>query len=114
MNWELRISSEAEACLKEQKQWYESDEKHGGADLANRWLALIEVAMLELCKRPKKHGFAPENGRWNPELNIRQMRFKPWKTKSVWRVLYVLDETSGIITVLQARHEHRRLLFEEE
>ncbi len=114
MSCKLRISSEAEACLKEQIQWYKSDEKHGGAELASRWLALIEVAMIEICKGPKKHGFAPENGRWNPDLNIRQMRFKPWKTKSVWRVLYVLDETSGIVTILQVRHERRKLLFEKE
>jgi hypothetical protein len=112
MKWELRISSEAEACLVEQQRWYESDEKHGGADLAIRWLALIEAALGELCRSPKRHGFAPENGRWRPELNIRQMRFKPWKTRSAWRVLYVLDEKSGIITVLQVRHEHRRWLFE--
>jgi hypothetical protein len=114
MNWELRISSEAEACSNEQQQWYESDEKHGGAALANRWLALIEVAMGELCKRPEKHDFAPESARWRPELNIRQMRFKPWKTRSAWRVLYVPDETNGIITILQVRHEHRRWLFEAE
>ena len=112
MNWELRISSEAEACINEQQQWYESDEKRGGTVLADRWLELIEVAMTELCKHPERHGFAPENGRWRPELNIRQMRFKPWKTRSSWRVLYVLDEKNGIITILQVRHEHRRWLFE--
>ncbi len=114
MNWELRISSEAEACLKEQIQWYKSDEKHAGSELASRWLALLKGAMTELCKGPKKYGFAPENGRWNPDLNIRQMHFKPWKTKSVWRVLYVLDEASGIITILQVRHERRKLLFEKQ
>jgi hypothetical protein len=112
MTWELRISSEAEACIDEQQQWYESDEKHGGAILANRWLASIEVALGELCQRPERHGFAPENGRWRPELKIRQMRFKPWKTRSAWRVLYVLDETKGIIALLQVRQEHRRRLFE--
>ena len=114
MNWRLRIASEAEACIREQQQWYESDEKHGGADLADRWLTSLEVALGELCERPERHGFAPENGRWRSELSIRQMRFKPWKTRSAWRVLYVLDERHRVITILQVRHEHRRWLFEGE
>lgn len=114
MSWELRISSEAEACINEQQQWYESDERHGGADLANRWLGLIEAALGELENHPERHGFAPENGRWRPELKIRQMRFRPWRSRSAWRVLFVLDEANGIITILQVRHEHRKWLFEEK
>jgi hypothetical protein len=104
--WENGASRPAE--IQARFQW-EIDNGTLHSTLVN--LVHKKHAMRELCKCPEKHDFAPENRRWNPELNIRQMRFKPRKTKSAWRVLYGLDETSGIITVLQVRHEHRRLLF---
>ena len=110
---ELRISSEAERCIEDQLQWYEADESNGGAERADRWIDLLEVALEALVKHPERHGFAPENGRWMSGIPIRQMRFKPWKTASVWRVLYVIDEKAGLVTVLQIRHEKRPLLGDE-
>lgn len=109
MNYELRISSEAEHCIDEQLKWYEADDSNGGAELADRWLLRLEASLEVLRDHPERHGFAPENGRWNPEISIRQMRFKPWKTSSAWRVLYVIDKNSEQLTVLQIRHEKRRL-----
>lgn len=114
MSWNLRVSSEAEQCIDEQMQWYEIDEKHGGAELANRWLGKLEAALMKLSEHPERHGFAPENGRWHQGLDIRQMRFRPWKTKPGWRVLYVLDERLHTLTVLQVRHERRQWLFVDE
>jgi hypothetical protein len=35
------------------------------------------------------------------------MRFKPWKSSSAWRILYVMDEAAAQVTVLQVRHEKR-------
>jgi plasmid stabilization system protein ParE len=110
--YELRISSEAERCIDEQLLWYEADERNGGADLADRWLDLLEVALESLSRHPERNGFAPENGRWMSAVSIRQMRFQPWKSKSVWRVLYVIDEAAKLVTVLQVRHERRPLLDE--
>jgi plasmid stabilization system protein ParE len=110
--YELRVSPEAERCIDEQLLWYEANERNGGADLAVRWLDLLEVALESLSRHPERHGFAPENGRWMPAVAIRQMRFQPWKTTSVWRVLYVIDETAKWVTVLQVRHERRPLLDE--
>ena len=107
MNYELRLSTEAERCIEEQLLWYEAAETHGGVEIADRWLDLLESALDTLSQHPERHGFAPENGRSMPEICIRQMRFKPWKTPSAWRVLYVIDEKAKRVTVLQVRHEKR-------
>jgi len=107
MNYELRLLSEAERCIENQLQWYEADATNGGVELADRWMDLLETALTALGQHPERHGFAPENGRWMPEIPIRQMRFKPWKTPSAWRVLFVIDENARLVTVLQVRHEKR-------
>ena len=111
-NDELRLSTEAERSIEAQLQWYEADAMNGGVELAERWLDLLEAALATLSQHPERHGFAPENRRWIPEISIRQMRFKPWKSPSAWRVLYVIDETARLVSVLQVRHEKRRLLPE--
>jgi len=113
MNYELRLSSEAEHCIDAQLQWYEADATRGGVDLADRWLELLEAALDALSQSPERHGFAAENGRWMPEIVIRQLRLKPWKTPSAWRVLYVIDAPAKRVTVLQVRHEQRPLLDED-
>ncbi len=110
MDYVLRVSSEAERCVEDQLQWYEADEKSGGVELADRWMDMLEAALNALSQHPERHGFAPENGRWMPEISIRQMRFKPWKTPSAWRILYVIDDKARLVTVLQVRHEKRPLL----
>lgn len=110
MNHELRISTEAERCIEDQLQWYEADQANGGAELADRWLDLLAAALEALGRHPERHGFAPENDRWMPEIVIRQLRFKPWKGSSAWRILYAIDAPVRRVTVLQIRHEKRPLL----
>ena len=112
MDYELLLSSEAERCIEDQLQWYEADETNGETELADRWMALLETALDTLRQHPEQDGFAPENGRWLPGISIRQMRFKPWKTPSAWRLLFVIDEQAARVTVLQVRHERRPLLPE--
>ena len=107
MNYGLLLSAEAEQCIEDQLLWYESDEGNGGAILADRWLDRLERCLQTLCQNPERYGFAPENGRWLPRIVIRQMRFKPWKASSAWRVLFVIDEKAACVTVLQIRHEKR-------
>mgnify|MGYP001300161423 CR=1 FL=1 len=110
MTHSLRLSSEATQSINEQMIWYESNENNGGPDFADRWLELLEAALISLTRNPLHHGFAPENGRWFPEISIRQLRFKPWKTPSSWRILYTIDEPNKAVTVLQIRHEKRPLI----
>lgn len=111
MSFELFLSSDAERSVHEQLRWYEADEDRGGARLADRWLERLEAALHKLSGQPRRHGFAPENGRWMSHLSIRQVRFCPWKTSSAWRVLYVIDEEREIVTVLQIRHANRPFLI---
>lgn len=113
MEFALLLSSEAERCIEEQFLWYEADDANGGLGLADRWMDKLEAALERLREHPERHGFAPENGRWRVDLAIRQMRFKPWKTPSTWRILYVVDKKAEKVTVLQIRHEKRPLLSDD-
>ena len=38
MSYTLTLSEEAQRTIEEQIKWYEADEKHGGEELADRWL----------------------------------------------------------------------------
>ncbi|WP_395743173.1 type II toxin-antitoxin system RelE/ParE family toxin [Prosthecobacter sp.] len=98
----------------EQIEWFESDENHGGEDLAQAWLLKLHKALAGLGQMPGKHPPAPENGRWRPEFEVRQLLFRPWKSGIGWRVLFVIDEPKRQVTVLQIRHERRRWMFEVE
>ena len=113
MNYQLRLSSEADPCIKDQLRWYEAEETNGVGELAEQWLDLLETALDGLSQHPEQHGVAPENGRWMPGISVRQLRFKPWKTPSTWRILYVIDEDAKQVTVLQVRHEKRPLLEDD-
>jgi len=114
MSYQLRLSSEAEAGIDEQLEWFESDERRGGIALADRWESELEKALKKLCLGPQRYGFAPENGRWESHLDLRQMQFRPWRSKAGWRVIFVIDEVKLEVTVLQVRHERRLWLSEEE
>jgi len=72
----------------------------------------LQTALEKLAVAPHRFGFAPENGEWFPQHQIRQMLFRPWKSGVGWRVLYTIGEESKTVTVLQIRHEHRRYLHE--
>ncbi|GAA5138966.1 hypothetical protein GCM10023213_18860 [Prosthecobacter algae] len=112
MSWKLHLAPDAVRCIEDQMRWYEEDEQRGGSDLADRWLGKLETALSKLNQHPERHGFAPENGRWQPHLELRQMRFVPWKSKPGWRLLYVLDEGRQHLTLLQVRHERRPWLVD--
>ena len=80
--------------------------------MACRWNSGLQTALEKMAQAPHRCGFAPENGKWLPEYEIRQMLFRPWKSGIGWRVLYSIDEEQKLVTVLQVRHEHRRWMFE--
>jgi len=72
-DYKLLLSAEAERCLEEQLLWYGADETHGGVELADLWMDLLETALDTLRQYPERHGFAPENERWIPDISLRQM-----------------------------------------
>jgi plasmid stabilization system protein ParE len=114
MKYRWELSDEAKAAVERQVAWYESDERHGGDELAERWVTALEPELEKLAAEPRRYGMAPENGRWNPIVEIRQMLFRPWKSGVGWRILYTIDEAKRLVTILQIHHEHRRWLFENE
>ena len=114
MIYRVRLAVSGHKCVNAQLAWYRSDERHGGETLAERWFDALHVALAGLSSRPTSHRLAPENDQWLPELEIRQILFRPWKSGVGWRVLYTIDERKKLVTVLQIRHEHRRRMFEDE
>lgn len=114
MSYRWELAAEATRSIEQQMIWYEADEKRGGIELADRWLAKLEPALEKLAAAPSRFGFAPENGRWLPQVELRQMLFRPWKSGSGWRVLYTMDEGRKLVTILQIRHKRRRWLEAEE
>lgn len=114
MSYQWSLSPDADDCIFRQTQWYLVEVTDGGEELATRWIIGLEVALENLAKHPTRHGFAPENGKWLPELQVRQMLFRPWKSGVGWRVLYAIDENAKLVTVLQVRHEHRRWMQDAE
>ena len=114
MIYSVKQVPSADACVAAQVNWYRENEQHGGEALALRWFELLHLALATLGKNPTRHGFAPENGEWMRQYEIRQMLFRPWKSGAGWRVLYTIDEARKLVTILQIRHEHRRWLFEAE
>ncbi len=113
MKHRVVLSREARTCIEEQIDWFKSDETHGGEALAEKWLQKLHEALAGLGDKPARHAFAPENGRWQRGLELRQMPFRPWKSGVGWRVIYSVDEPQKMVTVIQIRHERRRWLFEE-
>lgn len=113
MSYALTISPTAGKNIRDQRLWYES-EIDDGEPLANRWTRELDEALEELRQHPERHGLAAENGKWHPEIQIRRMLFRPWKGKPGWRVLFAIDATLKVVSVLQVRHESRPLIHEEE
>jgi len=114
MIYSVKQALSADECVAAQVSWYREDEQRGGEALARRWFDLLHVALAALGNNPTRYGFAPENGKWMQQHQIRQMLFRPWKSGVGWRVLYTIDEARKLVTILQIRHEHRRWLFEAE
>lgn len=112
--FEVRQAVSADLCVTAQIEWYRSQEKHGGDDLARLWFDMLHAALGTLSQNPHRYNFAAENGKWMRPHEIRQMLFRPWKSGVGWRVLYTIDEARKLVTILQIRHEHRRWLFEAE
>ena len=114
MSYQWSLSPEAEEAIFRQMQWYLLEVGDGGAELASRWSKGLETTLEKFAENPHRYGFAPENGDWLPDLQIRQMLFRPWKSGIGWRVLYVMNEREKLVTVVQVRHEHRRWMHDSD
>lgn len=112
MRYRVKQDAAADAAIVAQVDWYRADEGRGGEALAKRWFDALHQALSTLAEAPTQHRFAPENGKWLPAFELRQMRFRPWKSGVGWRVLYTIDEAAKTVIVLQVRHAHRRFLHE--
>jgi hypothetical protein len=41
----LLLSAEAEQCIEDPLLWFEAEETKGGAELADRWIDRLEIAL---------------------------------------------------------------------
>lgn len=73
------------------------------------WLEALETDIRLLRTLPERCPLAPENGRWESELELRQLLFD--RFPSPYRVLFSI--VGNTVRVLQVRHGSRRFLFEE-
>ena len=98
------IAPEALDSVERQMVWLEET---AGDQLADFWMEALKASLAQLTSHPERNGFAPENGKIFRGVEIRQKRFRPWKGKPGWRVLYLVDEIEAIVTILQIRHERQ-------
>ena len=74
------------------------------------WFDSLVLEIHSLETMPERCPLAPENGRWESELEVRQLLFDRYP--SIYRILFtVIDQT---VRVLQVRHGSRRYLFEDD
>ena len=114
MSYRLEVSPEALASMDDQMTWYEANVQPGGDDLADRWQTKLLAALQTLSQHPERHGLAAESGNWHPEIVLRRMFFRPWKSGRGWRVLFWIDEAAKRVVVLEVRHESRPPLRDDE
>ncbi|MFN0077738.1 MAG: type II toxin-antitoxin system RelE/ParE family toxin [Prosthecobacter sp.] len=113
MSHGLEVSPEALESMDDQMRWYETNVRPGGDELAELWRARLHESLETLSRHPEWHGLAAESGKWHPEIVLRRMLFRPWKSGKGWRVLFWIDEAAGRVVVLEVRHESRPPLAEE-
>lgn len=101
------IPSKAEQSIDEQIDCLFLSPLGDGKRLSEHWVEEFEKVLEALMTHPERNGFAPENGRLSAAAEVRQKRFRPWKGKPGWRLLYKIDETAATVTILQVRHERR-------
>lgn len=102
MKFQYSLSSEALESIEQQQIWLE---ENAGDELADFWMISLKAALEGLALQPERNGFAPENGDWPGEVEIRQKCFRPWRGEPGWRVLYTVDEGARMVTIFQVRHE---------
>ena len=74
------------------------------------WFDSLESEIYSLETMPERCPLAPENGRWEPELELRQLLFDRYP--SIFRILFTV--IGDVVRILQVRHGARRYLFEAE
>lgn len=103
----IEIPPRAELSIEEQIDWLFESPRDDGEQLSEKWADEFDKVLASLTSHPERNGFAPENGKIFPDAKIRQKRFRPWKGKPGWRVLYMIDELDAIVTILQVRSERQ-------
>jgi plasmid stabilization system protein ParE len=104
--YQVVIDPRAEEDIEQALNWLKEQAPHK----VEEWFDSLESEILSLQTIPERCPLAPENGRWEPELEIRQLLFDRYP--STYRILFtILGKT---VRILQIRHGARRYLFESD
>ena len=74
------------------------------------WFDSLVSEIHSLETMPERCPLAPENGRWEPELELRQLLFDRYP--SIYRILFTVIK--DVVRILQVRHGALRYFFESE
>jgi len=107
IRYAIHLSPSGEEAIEEQIAWLKLSPSGDGSRLARRWYDDLGAVFESLTRHPERNGFAPENGSAVPGTEVRQKRFRPWKGKPGWRVIYAIDTPGGIINILDVRSERQ-------
>jgi mRNA-degrading endonuclease RelE of RelBE toxin-antitoxin system len=113
MSYDLILSKQFRKQVRELRSWYQVHVEDG-VSLAHRWTRALDKSLNELCANPKRQGLAPSIEQQHPDVPVRRMLFRPWKSKRGWRILFVVDDSTRTIEVLHLRHESRPPLSDED
>jgi toxin ParE1/3/4 len=100
----IEIDSRASEDIDQALNWL----REQAPQKVEEWLDCLESEILSLQILPERCPLAPENGRWEPELELRQLLFDRYP--SIYRILFTV--IGDVVRILQVRHGARRYLFE--
>jgi len=109
MRFRYALDEDALVSVREQLIWFE---KNSSEEIADFWVKSLETCIDEINAHPERNGFAPENWKRFADGEVRQKRFRPWKGKPGWRVLYMIEEIGAVVKILQIRNERQPWLGE--
>lgn len=75
------------------------------------WLEDLETTIATLKTMPHRRSHAPENGRWEADIELRQLLFDAYPSK--YRIIFTIIE-DDTVRVLQVRHGSRLFMHESE
>ena len=77
----------------------------------SEWLGALETTIGTLKTMPHRRSHAPENGRWEADIELRQLLFDAYPSK--YRIIFTIIEVDTV-RVLQVRHGSRPFMHESE
>lgn len=106
--YRIEIDPRATEDIETATEWLSKEAPHKLFE----WLDALEETLSSLKTLPDRCPPAPENGRWENEVELQQLLFDAFPSK--YRIIFTIVEEAETVRVLQIRHGSMRYLFEGE